>query len=175
MAPQDWDRRIYECRRKKIKALLSLRALMALGGTSLGGKLIKTWTWSGITSIFSITISLFSATCHRISFISFDNSLAAKVLWRYLVKSQSKKGAEKSQLFFDISFICAKRVRKKLCLKLKNRMIWNQLQIWSVFSYAGRSPSMMEIVENSVAVNLTEFLAELAKQYCFLKKVVFIH
>lgn len=34
---------------------------------------------------------------------------------------------------------------------------------------------MMEIVENSVAVNLTEILAELAKQYCFLKKVVFIH
>ena len=64
---------------------------------------------------------------------------------------------------------------KKLCLKLKNRMICNQLQIWSVFSYAGRSPSMMEIVENSVAVNLTEVLAELAKQYCFLKKVVFIH
>ncbi len=34
---------------------------------------------------------------------------------------------------------------------------------------------MMEIVENSVAVILTEILAELAKQYCFLKKVVFIH
>ena len=34
---------------------------------------------------------------------------------------------------------------------------------------------MMEIVENSVAVNLTEILAELAKQYCFLKEVVFIH
>ena len=29
---------------------------------------------------------------------------------------------------------------------------------------------MMEIVENSVAVNLTEILAELAEQYCFLKK-----
>ena len=34
---------------------------------------------------------------------------------------------------------------------------------------------MMEIIENSVEVILTEILAELAKQYCFLEKIVFIH
>ena len=43
------------------------------------------------------------------------------------------------------------------------------------FSYTGRSLSLLEITQNSFAVNLTASLARLAEQYCCLKKAVFIH
>ena len=35
--------------------------------------------------------------------------------------------------------------------------------------------SMMEITQNSLAVNLNEILDRSVEQYCHLKKVVFIH
>ena len=50
-------------------------------------------------------------------------------------------------------------------------MICNQLQNRSGF-FVCMTLAMMEITQNSLAVNLTGSLAE---QYCCLKKVVFIH
>ena len=63
--------------------------------------------------------------------------------------------------FLKTTSICQKRGWEKTLSQIeKPDQICNQLQIWSgFFAYAWQSSSMMEITQNSLAVNLTESLA----------------